>query len=223
MTPVSFNSAVQENYAPVYSQKVAPQADPASGSGASQPDRADAVQLSPAALREVALTGRVAANGDLGNLTSTQTQQLYGQISSIQSQVAADTQADGGTLSPSDAQTIQQSQNQLSGTIYSDAHNGAAPPSDPIATQAAGRDAVQAGRIALNQQAGRLNGGQATQLGSQLSTIQQQIATDEQANGGTLSSTDAQAINQLQNQFSQQIEQTARSITTPNLPVVNPA
>ncbi|HXM45773.1 MAG TPA: hypothetical protein VN924_31345 [Bryobacteraceae bacterium] len=177
----------------------------------------------PAALREVALTGRVATNGETGNLTSDQTQQLHGRISSIQSQIAADTQAGGGALSSTDAQAIQQSQNQLSGTIYSDAHNGAAPPSDPNVTQAGRREAVEAGRIALNEQAGHLNGVQATQLGSQLSTIQQQIAADERANGGSLSSTDAQAVNQLQNQLSRQIEQTAHSITTPNQPVVTPA
>jgi hypothetical protein len=181
------------------------------------------VQLSPAALREVALTGRVAANGDIGNLTSNQTQQLYGQISSIHGQIAADTQADGGTLSSTDAQAIQQSQNQLSGMIYSDAHNGAAPPSNPVAPQAVSREAVEAGRITLDQKAGHLIGSQATQLGAQLSTIQQQIAADLQANGGALSSTDAQAINQLQNQLSQQIEQAAHSVTTPNQPVVNPA
>ena len=92
---------------------------------------ADSLQLSPAALREVSLTGRVAADADTGNLTSDQAQQLYGQVSSIHGQIGADRQSDGGALSPTDAQAIQQSQSQLRQTIYSDAYDGAPPPSAP--------------------------------------------------------------------------------------------
>lgn len=213
MTPVTLNSPIQEIYTPAPSQKPA-------ATTFGQP--VDAVQLSPAALREVALTGRVALNDAGGNLTSDQSQQLYGQISTIQTQIAADLQAGGGTLSSTDAQAIQQSQNELSGTIYSDAHNGAAPPSDPNVPQASQREALQAGRIVLNEKAGNLTSGQAQQLGSQVNTIQQQIASDEQANGGTLSSTDAQAINQLQTQLSQQIYQATHPAVGPE-PVVNPA
>jgi hypothetical protein len=87
-----------------------------SGSVQASDQPADNVQLSPAALGEVALTGRVAENVGAGNLTSDQAQQLYGQISSIHSQIVADRQADGGTLSSTDAQAIQHSQNQLRGT-----------------------------------------------------------------------------------------------------------
>ena len=218
MTPVSLNSNTQPvTYVPPSSQKPGAPANSVSGSGVQESGQpADTVQLSPAALREVALTGRVALNGAAGNLTSDQTQQLYGQISSIHSQIVADLQAGGGTLSATDAQAIQQSQNQLSGTIYSDAHNGAAPPSDPNVPQSSAREAVEAGRIVLNEKAGNLSGNQAQQLGSQLGTIRQQIATDEQANGGTLTATDAQAINQLQNQFGQQIYQAAHPGVTPS-------
>ena len=211
MSPVSLNtSTIQESYAPTPSQKAgSPSGSAPSDSVQPAGEPADSVQLSPAALREVALTGRVAGNVAAGNLTSNQKQQLFGEISSIQSQITADRQADGGTLSSTDAQTIKQLQNQLSGTIYSDAHNGAAPPSDPYVPQAATREALEAGRIVLNEKAGNLSSDQAQQLGSQLGTIQQQIATDEQANGGTLSPAAAQAINQLQNQLSQQIQETA--------------
>lgn len=220
MTPVN-NNTTQQTYAAARSQK--PGAPASSEAGNSVPESgqpADVVQLSPAALREVALTGRVAINGAAGNLTSDQAQQLYGQISSIQSQIEADLQAGGGTLSSTDAQAIQQLQNQLSATIYSDAHNGAPPPSDPNVPQAVAREALEAGRIALNQKAGNLSSGQTQQLGSQLGAIQQQIAADEQANGGTLSAADAQAIDQLQNQLSQQIYQTAHpGSVPPDLPV----
>jgi hypothetical protein len=222
MTPVSLDSStIQEMYA--LAPKPGSPAGSAPGSSVQTADApADSIQLSPAALREVALTGRVAGNVAAGNLTSDQTQLLYGQISSIQGQIAADRQAGGGTLSATDRQAIQQSQNQLSGTIFSDAHNGAAPPSDPNVTQAAAREALEAGRITLNEKAGNLSSGQAQQLGSRLGTIQQQIATDEQTNGGTLSPADAQAINQLQNQLSQQIHLTAHPAVGPE-PMVNPA
>ena len=218
MTPVSLNSNIQPSttYAPPSSQKPGAPAGSVSGSVQASDQPADNVQLSPAALGEVALTGRVAENVGAGNLTSDQAQQLYGQISSIHSQIVADRQADGGTLSSTDAQAIQHSQNQLRGTIYSDTHNGAAPPSDPTVTRAGAREAVEAGRIVLNEKAGNLSGDQAKQLGSQLGTIQQQIATDEQGNGGSLSATDAQAINQLQNQISQQIYEAAHGGATPD-------
>jgi len=71
------------------------------------------------------------------------------------------------------------------------------------------REAQETGRIALNEKAGNLTSSQGQMLGSQLSSIQQQIAADEQANGGSLSKTDAQAISQLENQFSKQIYETA--------------
>jgi len=214
LTPVSLNgNTPPATYVPAFLQNPGAQAGPVPASAEASGQAADNVQLSPAALREVALTGRVAANVEAGNLTSDQAQQLYGQISSIASQIAADRQANGGKLSPSDRQALQQSQDQLSGTIYSDAHNGATPPSDPHVTLASAREAIEAGRIALNESAGNLSGEQAQQLGSQLGTIQQQIAADEQANGGTLSKADAQAIDQLQNQFSQQIYQAAHGVT----------
>jgi hypothetical protein len=219
MPSVNLNtSTLPETYTPVVSPK-AVGAGPGSapGSAAKTPDvLADTVQLSPAALRQIALTGRVALNERAGNITSGQATQLNGQISSIQSQIAADKQANGGTLSSSDAQAIQQLQNQLSQTVYSDAHNGAAAPTDPDVTKAGAREAVQASRIALNETAGNLSSDQAKQLGSQLGTIQQQIASDEQANGGSLSAADAKTINQAQSQLSQQIYDTAHSASTPD-------
>jgi hypothetical protein len=219
MTSVNLNtSTLPETFTAAVSPKaVGSAASPAPGSTARTPDvSADTVQLSPAALREIALTGRVALNQQAGNITSAQATQLNGQISSIQSQIAADKQANGGTLSSSDAQAIQQLQKQLSQTIYSDAHNGAAAPTDPTVTKAGTREAVQAGRIALNETAGNLSSDQAKQLSSQLSTIQQQIASDEQANGGSLSAADAKTINQAQSQLSQQIYDTAHSASTPD-------
>jgi hypothetical protein len=219
LTPVTLNNGtIQETYAKAPSQNPAPASSGAAASG--QAD--DSVQLSPAALREVALTGRVAMNSEAGNLTSDQAQQLYGQISSIHQQIVADLQAGGGTLSTTDAQAIRQAQNQLSQTIYSDAHNGATPPSDPDVTRAGARQALQAGRIVLDEKAGKLSSAQAQQLGFELAATQQQIAADKQANGGSLSPPDAQAINQLQNQVSRQIYEAAHGGAAPDQSVENP-
>jgi hypothetical protein len=219
MTSVNLNTNTSpETYAPVASPKTVGSAtSSAAGSTAQTPDRsADTVQLSPAALREIALAGRVALNEQAGNITSGQAGQLNGQTSSIQTQIAADKQANGGTLSSSDAQAIQQLQNQLSETVYSDAHNGAAAPTSPDVTKAESREVVQAGRIALSETAGNLSSDQANQLSSQLSTIQQQITTDEQANSGTLSAADAKEINQTQSQLSRQIYDTSHNARTPD-------
>ncbi|MGO4881895.1 MAG: hypothetical protein ACLP59_13860 [Bryobacteraceae bacterium] len=206
MTPVTLNSSLQGTYAPTASPKPR---TPDQTSG----DSTDNVQFSPAALREAALTGRVAVNAEEGNLASGEAQQAYGQIASIHSQIVADRQANGGTLSTADAAAIQQSQNQLSQTIYGDAHGGAAAPTGAGVPRANQREAVQAGRIVLNEKAGNLSGDQAQELGSQLGAIHQQVSTDEQANGGSLSASDAQAINQLQNQLSQQIYENAHGVT----------
>jgi hypothetical protein len=148
-----------------------------------------------------------------GNLTSDQATDLYQQVASIQSQIAADKQANGGTLSTQDAQTIDQLQSQLSGTIYSDAHNGAAPPTTaPNASEAGKRAAMQAGRIESNEQDGNISASQAQTLTQQQTQIDQQIASDEQANNGTLTKAQAQQINQLQDQASQAINQ-AQSVS----------
>jgi hypothetical protein len=228
MTSVNWNSSTlpETHTAPVSPKTAGSAATSASGaSGASgaadsksqPPDEpADTLQLSSTALQELALTGRIALNEQAGNISSDQAAQLNGQTSAIQSQIAADKQANGGTLSSSDAQAIQQLQAQLSQTVYSDAHNGAAAPTDPDVTKAGAREAVQAGRIALNQTAGNLSSDQADQLYSQAGVIRQQIATDQQANGGSLSAADATAINQAQNQLSQQIYDTAHNASSPD-------
>jgi hypothetical protein len=215
MTPVTWNSnAPNQPFTAPVSRKTSASAVNSAPAGVTSTtgDTSDSLQLSPAALREVAQAGRVALNDQAGNITSDQATQLYGQIAGIHSQIVADRQADGGSLSPADAQAIQQLQNQLSQTIYSDAHNGAAPPADPAASLATAREAVEAGRIALNEKAGNLNADQAGQLYSQFGTIHQQIVTDTQADGGKLSPSDARAINQSQSQLSQQIYDTAHKI-----------
>ncbi|MFN7996281.1 MAG: hypothetical protein U0Q18_21900 [Bryobacteraceae bacterium] len=183
----------------------------AAGSSTGSPASSDTVVISPAAQREAMETGRIALNVQAGNLTSDQATQLYQQVATIHSQIAADKQANGGALSATDAQAINQLQSQLSATIYSDAHNGTAPPSDVTPTQAGLREAMQAGRIALNEQAGNLTSSQVQQLGAQQAQIDQLIASDQQQNSGPLTPQQQATISQMQDQASQAIYQAAHS------------
>lgn len=193
------------------------QTKPSAASANSDPVPVDQVDITPTAdalLRDASETGRIALNAAAGNLTGSQATQLYQQIASIQTQIGTDKQADGGSLSSQDAQTINQLQSQLSATIYSDAHNGAAPPSTPstpiVAVQ---REALQAGRIQLNEQAGNLSASQAQQLMQQQSKIDGQIAADTNSLTGSLTPSQEQQINQLQDRASAQIRQTVHGPT----------
>jgi len=214
MTITNVNSLASELY---LSQAAAPK-QPASTAGsptgvAVPVDQVDITHNSDAMHRQISETGRIALNAAAGTLTSAQATQLYQQVASIQAQITADTQANGGTLTPQDADSISQLQSQLSATIYSDAHNGAAPPPNPTITVAGQREALQAGRIELNLQTGKLTTTQAQQLTQQQAQIDQQIAADKQANGGTLTQAQAQQINQVQDQASQQIYQMVHGTT----------
>lgn len=213
MSSVNYvNSFLQESYLPSTTSKSGSSSTASSAGGEVPPDEVDL--SSDAFLRETAESGRIALNAANGDLTSDQASQLYQQVASIQSQIQSDKQADGGTLSPADAQTINQLQSQLSASIYSDAHNGDAPPSTPSTPSAiGGREALEAGRIELNQQAGNITSTQAQQLMTQQTQISQQISSDEQSNGGTLTQAQAQQIWQSQNQASQQIYQAAHGGT----------
>jgi|ERR1700722_3869369 len=213
MTSVNWNSgALPETYAPRVSPKAVGSGTTSSSAAPDEP--ADTLQLSPAAVREMALAGRIALNEQAGNISSELAAPLNGQTSELEDQIVSDEQNNGGTLTPTEAQNIQQLQTQESQSIYSAAHNGAAAPADPDVSKAGVREAVQAGRIALNETAGNLSSDQANQLYAKAGMIRQQIATDEQANGGSLSAADAKAINQAQNQLSRQIYDTAHSSGT---------
>jgi len=193
-------------YAPGTSSPKAPATTSSSSSASAAPT--DVVDISPAGQLQTWEAGRIALNQGAGKLTSDQATQLYQQVASISAQIVADKQANGGTLSAQDKQAIKQSEIQLSTSIYSDAHNGATPPSTPPPTNdTQKRAAIQAGAIQLNLQAGNLTTSQAQQLMAQQATIDKQIASDEKANGGTLTQAQAQAINQLQNAADQQLSQ----------------
>jgi hypothetical protein len=171
-------------------------------------DQVDITPTSQIMQRLNAEDGRVALDTAAGNLTSPLSTELYAQVASIQQQISGAEQHDGGTLSSQDAQRINQSESELSASIYSDAHNGASLPSNSTPSAAGHREALQAGRIQMGEQAGNLTSSQAQQLMHQQYQIDGQISADKQANGGALTSAEAQQISQLQDQASKQIYQT---------------
>jgi hypothetical protein len=94
--------------------------------------------------------------------------------------------------------------------------NANAAPTDVVDISPAGQlQTWEAGRIALNQGAGKLTSDQATQLYQQVSTIGAQIVADKQADGGTLSAQDKQAIKQSEIQLSTAIYSDVHNGATP--------
>lgn len=152
MTPISLTNNPMQ--APLVSTAPAARKTAAAADG----DTTDTLQLSPAAVREAALTGRIALNEQYGKLSGDQGKQLYSQVSYIHSQIATDEQNDGGTLSSTDAQTIAQMQNAVRQTIYSEANLGATPPAGGGGDGAGLRAAVEAGRTVFNQAPGEAGG-----------------------------------------------------------------
>jgi len=181
--------------------------------GAETSDQTDIVDVSQVALRETSLTGRIALQAQAGHITTDQATQLYQQVASIHSQIVADKKADGGTLTQQDIDAINQLETQLSSTIYSDAHDGAAPPPNPTPLNAGKRAGMEAGRIQLNLQAGNITSTQAQQLAAQQAQIDQLIVTDKQANGGTLTQQEVRQINQMQSAASKAIYEAGHATT----------
>jgi hypothetical protein len=76
--------------------------------------------------------------------------------------------------------------------------------------------ALQGGRIALNEKAGKLSSDQAQQLFSRDVDLYKQIAADQQANGGSLTASEAQGFQQFRNDLSQLIYQAAHPSSSPS-------
>ena len=74
------------------------------------------------------------------------------------------------------------------------------------------RTILQAGRIEMNERAGRITPDQADELNQQYQAINDQISAFHEANGGEpLSSEQARTINEMQNTLSQAIHSMATS------------
>jgi hypothetical protein len=74
------------------------------------------------------------------------------------------------------------------------------------------RELLQLGRVAYQEQAGKLTSDQAAQLDTEIQQTQATIKTDAQANAGALTAADLQSVAQLQNATSSQIYSQAHGV-----------
>jgi hypothetical protein len=135
---------------------------------------------------QLSLAGRIALGVNDGKLTSSQGQQLDSEL---------------GTLSQTAPGQLGQADSQLSEAIYGDTHNGATIPAGLTITPAVGRDFIQAGRVATQENAGNLTSAQGSQFLTQITQIYQQ----------SQSGASASATTQAQNQLSAEIYAAAQS------------
>jgi hypothetical protein len=143
----------------------------------------------PAQLQDIvqlSLAGRIALGVNDGKLTSSQGQQLDSEL---------------GSLSETASAQFGQVASQLSEAIYGDTHNGASIPAGLTVAPAEGREFIQAGRVATQENAGNLTSAQGSQFLTQITQIYQQ----------SQSGTSASATTQAQNQLSAEIYQAAHS------------
>jgi len=146
---------------------------------------------------------RIANGVKSGQLTAGETSSLEAKEAAINGETRADRQANGGKLTESEKQQINQQQNQLSKQIYQDKHNAN--------TAHYGNNAVdqrrenQQDRIAQGIRSGQLTAGETAKLENQQKGINQQVQADRAANGGKLTAGEKQQIRKEQNAASKNI------------------
>ena len=146
---------------------------------------------------------RIANGVKSGQLTAGETANLESKEAAINGETRADRAANGGKLTQSEKQQINQQQNQLSKQIYQDKHNAK--------TAQYGNNKVdqrrenQQDRIAEGIKSGQLTAGETAKLENQQKGINQQVKADRSANGGKLTAGEKQQINKEQNAASKNI------------------
>jgi hypothetical protein len=146
---------------------------------------------------------RVANGIQSGQLTAGETKNLEGQEANLNREVRDDRQANGGKLTQTEKQQVNQQQNNLSNQIYQDKHN--ANTAQYGNNEVGQRRQNQQNRIAQGVRNGSLNAGQTARLENREQGINQKIAADRQANGGKLTGQEKTQINKAQNKTSRRI------------------
>src|ERR1700678_2226453 len=119
-----------------------------------------------------------------GQLTAGETKNVEGQEANLNREIHDDRQADGGKLTQTEKQEVNQQQNNLSNKIYQDKHN--ANVAKYGNNEVGQRRENQQDRIAQGVRSGSLKAGQTAKVENREQGINQRIAADRQANGGTL-------------------------------------
>src|SRR5271166_5284847 len=146
---------------------------------------------------------RIAQGVKSGQLTAGETANLETKEAAINGETRADRAANGGKLTQTEKQQINQQQNQLSKQIYNDKHN--ANTAQYGNNQVGQRRENQQDRIAQGVKSGQLTAGETAKLENQQKGINQQVAADRSANGGKLTPGEKQQVNKEQNNASKNI------------------
>ena len=191
---------------PAPSSQPAPQAQSASPSTPATPATAPAPAAKPkptVAQRKENQQDRIAQGVKSGQLTAGETANLETKEAAINGETKADRAANGGKLTAAEKKQINGQQNQMSKQIYKDKHNAS--------TQHYGNNKVdqrrenQQDRIAQGIKSGQMTAGEAAKAENQQKGINQQVAADRKANGGTLTASEKKQVNKEQNAASKNI------------------
>ena len=185
---------------PAPSSQPAPQAQSGSAATVATP----AAKPKPTvAQRKENQQDRIAQGVKSGQLTAGETANLETKEAAINGETKADRAANGGKLSAAEKKQINGQQNQVSKQIYKDKHNAnTAHYGDNKVGQ---RRENQQDRIAQGVKSGQLTAGETAKLENQQKGINQQVAADRKANGGTLTASEKKQVNKEQNAASKNI------------------
>jgi hypothetical protein len=193
---------------PAPSPQPAPEAQSGSPSPAATPAAAptptSAAKAKPTvAQRKENQQDRIAQGVKSGQLTAGETANLETKEAAINGETKADRAANGGKLTAAEKKQINGQQNQLSKQIYKDKHN--ANTAHYGNNKVGQRRENQQDRIAQGIKSGQLTAGETAKLENQQKGINQQVAADRKANGGTLTAAEKKQVNHEQNAASKNI------------------
>ena len=175
-----------------------------SGSGSQPAPAASPAPAKPTvAERKENQQDRIANGIQSGQLTVGETKNLETKEAAINKETAADRAANGGKLTSSEKQQINQQQNQMSKQIYNDKHN--ANTAQYGNNKVGQRRENQQDRIAQGVKSGQLTAGETAKLEKQQQGINKQVSADRKANGGKLTTSEKKQVNKEQNAASKNI------------------
>jgi hypothetical protein len=191
---------------PAPSSQPAPQEQSASPSTPATPATTATAAAKPKptiAQRKENQQDRIAQGVKSGQLTAGETANLETKEAAINGETKADRTANGGKLTAAEKRQINGQQNQMSKQIYNDKHN--ANTAHYGNNKAGQRRENQQDRIAQGVKSGQLTAGETAKLENQQKGINQQVAADRKANGGTLTPAEKKQVNKEQNAASKNI------------------
>ena len=146
---------------------------------------------------------RIANGIDSGQLTAGETKNLEQREANLNGNERQMRAADGGKLTAADRTDLNRQENHISGQIYQDKHNAR--------TASYGNGEIgqrrenQQDRIAEGIRSGQMTPGEASRQEGREQGLNREISGMRQANGGRLSASQRNLVNQQQNKQSRQI------------------